>query len=125
MNAPGTLIVTAQLSLLPEIPERIFVRRRCGPKSPSAVERALINLAPSLPSNMLPTFHRGCVEIAVPKHHHVERLLRRVGFRVNRHPFGWVKPPKVKRTRKTKAWKQTAIAQAEVVLRYWRLEYAR
>ncbi len=122
---PGALVVATQLSLLAEVPERTLVHRGHRPAVKPDVERALVTLTPQLPSNMLPAFHKGCVEIAVPAKHAVEKLLRKVGFKPNRHPFGWVKPEKVKGTRKPKPVKQTAIAEPPVALRYWRLEFAR
>lgn len=119
----GALIVTTQLSLLTEVPERTLVHRGSKPAVRPDVEKALVTLAPSLPSNMLPKFHRGCVEIAVPPKHAVEKLLRKVGFKSHKHPFGWTKPEKAKRAAKPK---QTAVPEAPpVVLRYWRMEFVR
>lgn len=118
----GALAVTTQLSLLGEVPPTTFVQRGRRPTVKPDVEQALVHLAPHLAADMEPKFHRGCVEIAVPVKHPVERLLRKMGFKPNPHPLGWVKPTKVKGAKKPK---QTAIPEAVVVLRYWRLEYAR
>lgn len=117
--------MTTQLSLLTEVPERTVVHRGHRLAVRPDVERALVTLAPSLPSNMLPKFHKGCVEIAVPPKHAVEKLLRKVGFKVHRHPFGWTAPTKEKRARKPKP-RQTEVPEAPpVVLRYWRMEFAK
>jgi hypothetical protein len=112
-------MVTTQLSLLGGVAPKTYVQRTKRPTVKPDVEKALVHLAPHLAADMEPKFHKGCVEIAVPPKHPVEKLLRRVGFAPNRHPFGWVKPAK------TATSKQTAIAAPAAALRFWRLEYVR
>lgn len=112
--------MTTQLSLLGEVAPKTIVIRGRRPTVKPDVEKVLVHLAPHLAADMAPRFHKGCVEIAVPAKHALEKLLRKVGFRPNAHPFGWTKPAKAK-----KPAKQTAIVEPSVSLRYWRLEYVR
>lgn len=114
--------MTTQLSLLGEVAPTTFVQRGRRPTVKPDVEKVLVHLAPHLAADMEPKFHKGCIEIAVPAKHAVEKLLRKVGFKPNPHPFGRVKPAKAKGTKRPR---QTAIPEAVVSLRYWRLEYVR
>lgn len=79
--------MTTQLSFLAEVPPRTLVQRGTRPAIRPAVERVLVVLAPDLPSNMLPRIHRACVEIPVTKGHRLEKVLRKVGFRVHARPL--------------------------------------
>jgi hypothetical protein len=80
-------MVATQLSFLAEVPPRTLVHRGTRPALRPAIERVLVVLAPELPSNMLPRFHRVCVEIPVTKGHRLEKVLRQVGFKVHPKPL--------------------------------------
>lgn len=89
--------VRTQLSLIPAIvPDKVLRVRSAQsvPALPSDVERLLVELAPRLPAQSLPTVHEGCVEIPVLHGTALERDLSALGFTAHRAPHDDQAPPR-------------------------------
>lgn len=62
------------------------MRAAPAPVLPADVQRTLVELAPAMPAQSLPTVHADCVEIPVLKGHALERDLSARGFTVHTSP---------------------------------------